>query len=332
MGLQTQSPTRQLRDSVDCPTGAQYRQGMESPFDTYKRTLRRRQYDPKTLERYLCVLDRYRRFCGERYPTEDTGLDFLLDLKAQGYVRSSIRLYKAVIAPFHRTMGDELDIRLPKQKSLPEYWSPADQERVIVQAERGVGHWTHTPAVRERNHDMCVTLAFTGVRRQELLDLRVRDVDFNGRMVHVRGGKGGRDRSIPMINRVVIALRRRCKGKAGTAKVFEGMTPRSVHRQVTTLARHAGLDTFHPHSFRHGLATRLLEQGANLKEVQEVLGHESLETTSLYLALTPRHLRSAMNLLEGDQVGDDGARRGALTQGLDEETVRDQCPDADIDA
>lgn len=305
---------------------------MESPFDTYKHTLRRRQYDPSTLERYLCVLDRYRRFCGERHPTEETGLDFLLGLKAQGYARKSIQLYKAVIAPFHRTLGHELDVRLPKQKSLPEYWSPADVERVIVQAGRGVGHWTHTPGVRERNHDMCVTFAFTGIRRQELHDLRVRDVDFNSQMLHIRDGKGGRDRSIPLINRVVVALRRRSKGKAGTAKVFEGMTPRSIHRQVTTLARHAGLDTFHPHSFRHSFATRLLEQGANLKEVQEILGHASLETTALYLALTPRHLRSAMDLLEGDQVGDDGARCVAPTQGLDEETLGAHRPDADVAA
>jgi len=305
---------------------------MESPFDTYKRTIKRRQYDRNTQERYFSILDKYERFCGDRYPTQDTGLDFLLGLKAQGYARKSIQLYKAVIAPFHRTLGHELDIRLPKQKSLPEYWSPADVERVIVQAGRGVGHWTHTPAVRERNHDMCVTFAFTGIRRQELHDLRVRDVDFNSQMLHIRDGKGGRDRSIPLINRVVIALRRRSKGKAGTAKVFEGMTPRSIHRQVTTLARHAGLDRFHPHSLRHSFATRLLEQGANLKEVQEILGHASLESTALYLSLTPRHLRSAMNLLEDDDVGHDGARGGDVAQGLIEEALGGHRPDADVAA
>ena len=77
------------------------------------------------------------------------------------------------------------------------------------------------------------------------------------------------------------------------------LSPRSLYGVVHNLARKAGLEGFHPHSLRHAFATRLMERGANIRNVQKLLGHESIETTAQYLDVTARHLEETVALLDG---------------------------------
>jgi len=81
-------------------------------------------------------------------------------------------------------------------------------------------------------------------------------------------------------------------------KVFK-LTAPSISMKIKNFARKAGLEYFHAHSMRHKFATDLLERGADLKVVQELLGHENLSTTQVYLAVTSERMREAVNLLEG---------------------------------
>ncbi len=105
-----------------------------------------------------------------------------------------------------------------------------------------------------------------------------------------------------MSERIVIPLRGRCASKTAQQKVFDGLNARSVYRIVSGLAKAAGMDGFHPHSLRHFFATRLLEKGANLREVQLLLGHRDLTTTAVYLDVTAEHLRSAVGRLDSSEV------------------------------
>ncbi len=74
-----------------------------------------------------------------------------------------------------------------------------------------------------------------------------------------------------------------------------------ISMKIKKFARKAGLEDFHAHSLRHKFATDLLERGADLKVVQELLGHENLSTTQVYLAVTSERMREAVNLLEGSK-------------------------------
>ncbi len=138
------------------------------------------------------------------------------------------------------------------------------------------------------------------MRRSEILRLLVDDIDFNRRTILVRLGEGDKDRVIPMAQRIVIALRNQCAGKLAQEKVFDGLNDASVWRIVTSLARACHLGGFHTHSLRYFFATQLVEKGANLRDVQMLLGHESLETTSVYLDIAAQNLRTCVDLLDGE--------------------------------
>ena len=72
-----------------------------------------------------------------------------------------------------------------------------------------------------------------------------------------------------------------------------------ISNKIRQFAKKAGLDNFHTHTMRHKFATDLLDRGANIKQVQQLLGHENLNTTEIYLSVTDEGLRDAVNLLDG---------------------------------
>ena len=208
----------------------------------------------------------------------------------------SVHLYYNVIKIFHDYIQLPFKLKLRKERTLPPYYDRSDIEAIIVQAGKGLrgqNEWQ-----KQRNAALVLALAYTGMRKSESLNLLVRDVDFNRQMIKVVKGKGRKDRVIPMADRIVVPMRSQCEGKGAQQKVFEHLNARSVYRVVTGLAKACGLQGFHPHSFRHYFATQLLEKGASIKDVQLLLGHESIETTAVYLSVMPLHLVEAVARLD----------------------------------
>jgi len=138
----------------------------------------------------------------------------------------------------------------------------------------------------------------TGVRVSELVGLNLSDIDFSGCRILVRG-KGKKERIVPiadmhiqMINEYIDVKQDICKGYLADNEVVfinkygSRLTDRSVRRIVEKYLKMAGLPLdFSPHSFRHSYATHLLEGGADLRTIQNLLGHESLTTTQKYTHL-----------------------------------------------
>jgi site-specific recombinase XerD len=115
----------------------------------------------------------------------------------------------------------------------------------------------------------------------------------------VRNGKGGKDRVIPLKPVIAQRLHNFIEGMQPKEKVFKLKAP-CISMKIKKFARKAGLDDFHAHTIRHKFATDLLERGANLKVVQELLGHENLSTTEVYLSIVDQGTRDAVNLLDDD--------------------------------
>jgi integrase/recombinase XerD len=269
---------------------------MEDPFSAYRQELRLRDLDPKTITRYWEVVVAYQKWLGGREPDTTRIREFLAYLRNKGYRPSSVLLYYHALRQFSEFIGQPLKLKLRKERTLPPYHDRGDIEAMIAQSERGLYH--QTKEQRRRNTTVVLTLAYTGMRRGELLNLSVADVDFNHRVIQVRKGKGRKDRAIPMAERIVTPLRDQCAGKTAQERVFDGLNARSVYRIVTGLARACALPSVHPHSLRHYFATSLAERGASLRDVQELMGHESLETTAAYLDTCARNLRHTVSLLD----------------------------------
>jgi site-specific recombinase XerD len=130
-------------------------------------------------------------------------------------------------------------------------------------------------------------------------------------MIHVRGGKGRKDRDVMLSPRLLEALRHYWRGLKRKPKVwlFPGgnwhtdvdrpINDRVVWNACAQAARRAGLEKpIHPHTLRHSFATHLLEAGADVRTIQVLLGHSSLKATTIYLHLSGRHLQATASPLD----------------------------------
>lgn len=155
---------------------------------------------------------------------------------------------------------------------------------------------------------ICTTMYATGLRVAEACHLRPGDIDAQRRLIHVRLGKGGRDRQVPMGEKLVGLLREYWRiARPEGEYLFPGDAPgrpisaKSVWLALQTATRAARIrKRVHPHTLRHCYATHQLERGVNLRTLQAVLGHASLETTLRYLRVLPEHvagLKSPLDVL-----------------------------------
>ena len=175
-----------------------------------------------------------------------------------------------------------------------EFLSEEDLTRLLD----GPG-WEETRQA-ERDRAILEILYGTGIRLAELVALRARDVNAAGGLLQVRG-KGDRERRVPIGAAALSALaayRATLEDRSPDAPLFPGrhgaLSPRTVQRIVTghlrRIARRARLS---PHLLRHSFATHLLDRGAELRSVQELLGHASLASTQVYTHITMERLRAA---------------------------------------
>lgn len=153
------------------------------------------------------------------------------------------------------------------------------------------------------DHRVCLATIYScGLRLGEALRLEVRDIDSGRMLIHIRGGKGNRDRYVPLPQRTLELLREQWKthhhptllfpakgqgARDGAPMATEPMSRTTLQRgfrlalQASTVKKDA-----HVHSLRHSYATHLLEQGENLRQIQVNLGHKSPTVTALYAHLT----------------------------------------------
>jgi len=161
---------------------------------------------------------------------------------------------------------------------------------------------------------LLMALYATGLRRAELARLKVSDVDSKRMVIHVRGGKGRKDRDVMLSPKLLEALREHWRGlqRKPSAWLFPGnrwhtgdipITTKVVWNACKEAAQRAGLQKdVHPHTLRHCFATHLLEAGADLRMIQILLGHRDLKETTIYLHLSQRHLHATASPLDSLQL------------------------------
>ncbi|MEM9167771.1 MAG: tyrosine recombinase XerC [Planctomycetota bacterium] len=196
-------------------------------------------------------------------------------------------------------------IRTPRQsKRLPKAIT-------IEQVERLLAAPGSTDVLGCRDTAMLETLYSTGIRVSELVGLDRDDLDLPGQAMRVRG-KGNKERLVPLGAHAIDAITRYIDMASndphfgavwqnGTAskplflnKHAQRLSSRSVRRKLDKYLRSVGLDpSISPHTLRHSFATHLLDNGADLRSVQELLGHQSLSTTQVYTHMSTQRLRDA---------------------------------------
>jgi integrase/recombinase XerC len=190
-----------------------------------------------------------------------------------------------------------LTIRTPKQdKRLPKFMSEEQVTKLLQTPRDG-------DILGARDKAMLEALYSTGIRVSELIGLNVADVDFATNVIRVRG-KGKKERIAPMgptaitaIQKYIVMRNAIMKDDLTVTALFvnkhgQRLSTRSVRRKLDKYLIEAGLDPdISPHTLRHSFATHMLNHGADLRSVQELLGHQSLSTTQIYTHLTTTHLK-----------------------------------------
>jgi integrase/recombinase XerD len=160
---------------------------------------------------------------------------------------------------------------------------------------------------------MLITMYSTGMRRAELCRLKVEDIDSTRMLIHIRQGKGGKDRDVPLSPKALETLREYWRWMKPKTYLFPGtvngsradkpITPKVLWEACREAAQRAGITkAVRPHLLRHSFATHLVEGGADLPTVQALLGHADLKPTSIYLHLSERHLRAAGTPLDNAEL------------------------------
>ena len=263
-----------------------------------------------TLSSYQRDLDRYLEWLDAKALGDVTATDiedhlvFLrkdLNLAASSAARAlaAIRgLHSFAHADGRLPFDVAADVPTPSQgSSIPKALSLAQVEALLNAVPAGDG----ASQINIRDRALLEMLYSTGARITELLDLDVDDLDREQRMLLVRG-KGGKERIVPLGRPALEAVERylvRARpslNKKGSPALFLNNRGARLGRQsgfkiVAQAADAAGLQHVSPHSLRHSFATHLLEGGADIRVVQELLGHASVATTQIYTKVSPEHLR-----------------------------------------
>lgn len=233
---------------------------------------------------------------------------YLAWLHEQGYAKSTVARRMASVRSWFRFLcrqgalaSNPADgLRGPRQdKKLPHFMSEDDMTRLLETPE-GV-----TP-LGLRDRAILETLYSAGLRVSEVVGLELNDIDFDAGIVMVRG-KGKKERLALVGGKAQAALKAWLNARdlllegrlARAAAVFLNkngtrLTTRSVGRMLEKYLAQAGLDPrSSPHTLRHSFATHLLDRGADIRSVQELLGHASLGTTQIYTHVTTHRLRDS---------------------------------------
>ncbi len=229
---------------------------------------------------------------------------FLAILRSRNYSRTTIVRKLASLRSFFKFLNQEgiLELnpfeilRTPKQtKKLPYFLSINDVDTLLKTPDESDIFGLRDRAILE-------TLYSTGIRVSELVGLNEEDVDLYGGMIKVQG-KGKKERLVPIGSYAIKAIKEynNSKKKKNSSqrntplflnKYGARLSSRSVARSLDKYLKMTGINlTTSPHTFRHSFATHMLDKGANLRSVQELLGHSNLSTTQIYTHVTTERLK-----------------------------------------
>jgi site-specific recombinase XerD len=264
--------------------------------------LKLRGYRANTVRKYLIYA---RKFVAHfrRCPKtmgEDEIRAFLLHLMEEAHVSAStLATYVAALRFLYGvTLGQpEVAVRIPYPKvphTLPDILSP-EEVMALLDALGSVKY-----------RAVVTTLYATGLRISEVCALKPQDIDSARMLLHVRCGKRGRDRFVMLSQKLLELLRLYWKlERPPGIYLFCGLTargrvsPESVRDALKAAAKRCGLSKHvTPHILRHSFATHLLEDGADLRTIQVLLGHRSIRSTARYTQVSARHVAATRSPLD----------------------------------
>jgi integrase/recombinase XerC len=281
----------------------------EKAIEKFLQSLRQRNASVHTIKAYTGDLENFAGYIGTRtWQSIDhlTIRGFLSRLYEKGLGKTSVARSLAAVRSFYRWLAQEgiveqnpaALVSTPKlPKKLPRVPTIEEMNSVLD------GQMPELAAFPERDRIMFELLYGCGIRNSELIGVNLDDIRLSSEAILIRG-KGKKERYVPFGDSVRVALaaylpvrqQLLAERKKSTAALLINrrggrLTTRSVGRIIKKIAVAKGLSPdVHPHTLRHAFGTHMLEEGADLRSIQEMLGHERLSTTQRYTQLSMKHV------------------------------------------
>jgi integrase/recombinase XerD len=267
-------------------------------------SLKNRRYSESTIKQYTSMFEEFINF-HNNIPIEELSnahikefINYLVQVRRvspsyQNVSVNAIKFYYEKILGQPRTYI-EYD-RPRKEKHLPEVISRDDVISMIS-------------SITNLKHKFILVLLYsTGLRRGELLNLKTADIDCKNMQIWVRGGKGKKDRYVQLGKNTLKVLDEYIKLYNPQEYLIEGRGDQysvsSMIEIIKNAARKAGVSKrITPHKFRHSYATHLLEDGVDIRFIQELLGHGSIKTTQIYLHVTDKNIKNIVNPIDKMEI------------------------------
>lgn len=264
---------------------------MQKFLELTEQELRLRNYSPKTIKSYLLCLRDYFNFT--KFNLEKVDLDkikqFLLKKQEKNYAPQTVNLYLNAIKFFYRDVlknSERIDLKFAKRsKKLPIVLSRQEIEMLLAR-------------IKNPKHRLLIALAYgAGLRISEVVRLKAKDIDLQELVIHLKDAKGKKDRITVLPGKLKEDLKKLISLKTADDYVFESerggrLSERTAQKIFENSAKKVGIKkeaTFH--SLRHSFATHLLENGVDVRYVQELLGHQNIRTTQIYTQVTNPKLK-----------------------------------------
>ncbi len=272
---------------------------------TFEKRLRLQRYSEASIRNYKTTVDAFLKLAKKKYSNPED-----LDAKKiEKYVywliekkNISASYQRLVLASIDKFYFLVLNIKLPlkdlyptrKEHHLPEYLNKDEIKRLIS-------------ATDNLKHRCILELLYSaGLRLSELLNIEISDIDSTDMLIHIHVAKGKKDRKVMLSNVLLADLRAYFKQYKPQKYLFEGQgkeqySAKSVQNIVKFTAQRAGISKHvTPHTLRHSFATHLLENGTDIRFIQELLGHKSVKTTEIYTHISDiskSNIKSPLDLL-----------------------------------
>jgi len=246
--------------------------------------LRLRKYSAQTEKLYLSIISNF--LAAGKQPRE-----FLLSYTDKS--RSSVRaVYFALKFFYENVLNEKFDEKIPIAKTsskLPVVLSKDEISRMF------------SSTINIRHRLILMFLYYTGIRLDELVNLKWDDIDFDRGIIHLKITKGSKDRIVFVHNKLkefIASFSLHGTGLVFTSNLGKKYNKRTIQLIVKNIAKKAGIKKrVTPHTLRHSFATHLLEAGADIRHIQKLLGHSSLQTTQIYTHVASSDIKNLAKLI-----------------------------------
>ncbi len=265
---------------------------MANLLDIVRREMKLRNYSPKTIEAYTRVIKDAYVFFGRSLREVSAE-----QIKEYLYVKQKQKLSSQTISLYGNALN-YLYTQIYRQDNFHKFSHPKRSQRLPIVLNRDEIHRLIELTANPKHRAILALTYAAGLRVSEVVKMRVRDIDLEALTVTVRQGKGSKDRLTVFSEKLKPVLTAFIAGRSGDEHLFisergGGLTAATAQKVFHQAMRRAGIQkdaTFH--SLRHSFATHLLENGVDVRYVQELLGHQNIRTTQIYTHVTNPMLKN----------------------------------------